>query len=94
MCIRDRFSILIDSRSRFETGKPGGVWLPMPATKEQLHEAMRTVGITADNPQNFFIRGYSDNEDRRLALPYDMVCAADIDSLNFLATRLETLRCV
>ena len=89
--IKEQFAIMIDSRSRFETGKPGGVWLPMPATKEQLHEAMRTVGITADNPQNFFIRGYSDNEDRRLALPYDMVCAADIDSLNFLATRLETL---
>ena len=26
--INEQFSILIDSRSRFETGKPGGVWLP------------------------------------------------------------------
>ena len=34
----------------------------MPATKEQLHEAMRSVGITADNPQEFFIHGYSDRE--------------------------------
>ena len=44
------FEILIDSRSRFETGEPGGVWLPMPATAEQLHDAMESVGITADNP--------------------------------------------
>lgn len=87
----EQFSILIDSRSRFETGQPGGYWLDMPATKEQLHEAMKSVGITADNPQDFFIRGYSDNEDRHIALPYDMVCAADVDSLNFLATRLEQL---
>ena len=47
----EQFSILIDSRTRFETGEPGGVWLSMPTTKEQLHEAMQRVGITADNPQ-------------------------------------------
>ena len=46
----EQFSILIDSRTRFETGEPGGVWLSMPTTKEQLHEAMQRVGITADNP--------------------------------------------
>ena len=89
--LSEQFSILIDSRSRFETGQPGGVWLSMPATAEQLHEAMKSVGITADNPQDFFIRGYSDNEDRHIALPYDMVCAADVDSLNFLAAQLEQL---
>ena len=87
----EQFSILIDSRSRFETGQPGGTWLDMPATKEQLHEAMKSVGITADNSQDFFIRGYSDNEDRHIALPYDMVCASDVDSLSFLAARLEQL---
>ena len=87
----EQFSILIDSRSRFETGQPGGTWLDMPATKEQLHEAMESVGITANNPQDFFIRGYSDNEDRHIALPYDMVCASDVDSLNFLAARLSEL---
>ena len=52
---------------------------------------MRTVGITADNPQDFFINGYSDNENRHIALPYDMVCAADIDSLNLLAARIAQL---
>ena len=87
----EQFAILIDSRTRFETGEPGGYWLSMPATKEQLHEAMRSVGITADNPQDFFIHGYSDREDRHIALPYDMVCAAQVDELNFLAARLETL---
>ena len=87
----EQFAILINSRSRFETGEPDGVWLSMPTTKEQLHEAMRTVGITADNPQDFFINGYSDNENRHIALPYDMVCAADIDSLNLLAARIAQL---
>ena len=53
----EQFSILIDSRTRFETSEPGGVWLSMPTTKEQLHEAMQRVGITADNPQDFFITG-------------------------------------
>ena len=87
----EQFAILIDSRTRFETGEPGGYWLSMPATKKELHKAMQSVGITADNPQDFFIHGYSDREDRHIALPYDMVCAAQVDELNFLATRLETL---
>lgn len=85
------FEILIDSRSRFETGEPGGVWLPMPATAEQLHDAMESVGITADNPQDFFIHGFSCPEDKHLALPYDMVCSAGIDELNFLAARIGEL---
>ena len=42
----EQFSILIDSRTRFETGEPGGVWLPMPTTTQQLHAAMESVGIT------------------------------------------------
>ena len=61
----------------------------MPATKEQLHEAMQSVGITADNPQDFSIRGFSDDPEKHIALPYEMVCAADVDELNFLAARLE-----
>ena len=87
----EQFAILIDSRTRFETGEPGGYWLSMPATKKELHKAMQSVGITTDNPQDFFIHGYSDREDRHIALPYDMVCAAQVDELNFLAARLETL---
>ena len=87
----ETFAILIDSKTRFETGTAGGFWLDMPATKEQLHAAMESVGITADNPQDFFIRGYIDNEQNHIALPHDLVCAADVDELNFLAARLAEL---
>ena len=87
----EQFSIMIGNRSRFEAGDPSGYWLDMPATKEQLHEAMRNVGITADNPQDFSIRGYSDDPEKHIALPYEMVCAADVDELNFLAAQLEQL---
>ena len=87
----EQFSIMIGNRSRFEAGDPGGYWLDMPATKEQLHEAMQGVGITADNPQDFSIRGFSDDPEKHIALPYDMVCAASVDELNFLAARIEQL---
>ena len=87
----EQFSIMIGNRSRFEAGDPSGYWLDMPATKEQLHEAMQSVGITADNPQDFSIRGFSDDPEKHIALPYEMVCAADVDELNFLAARLEQL---
>ena len=85
------FSIMLDNRAEAQNGGPHGYWLDLPTTAEKLQEAMREIHITADNPQDFFINGYSCPEDRHLALPYDMVLAADVDELNFLAARLETL---
>ena len=85
----EQFSILIDSRSRFETGEPGGVWLPMPTTTEQLHAAMESVGITADNPQDFFINGYSSTEDCPFDLPLSVIQSASMDELNYFGKLLE-----
>ena len=85
------FSIMLDNRAEAQNGGPHGCWLDLPTTAEKLQEAMREIHITADNSQDFFISGYSCPEDRHLALPYDMVLAADVDELNFLAARLETL---
>ena len=85
------FSIMLDNRAEAQNGGPHGCWLDLPTTAEKLQEAMREIHITADNPQDFFINGYSCPEDRHLALPYDMVLAADVDELNFLAARLEAL---
>ena len=87
--INEQFSILIDSRSRFETGEPGGVWLPMPTTTEQLHAAMESVGITADNPQDFFINGYSSTEDCPFDLPLSVIQSASMDELNYFGKLLE-----
>ena len=87
--INEQFSILIDSRSRFETGEPGGVWLPMPTTTQQLHAAMESVGITADNPQDFFINGYSSTEDCPFDLPLSVIQSASMDELNYFGKLLE-----
>ena len=84
------FSIQVHNRQLFEQGKQG-VWLDLPTTTEKLQAALRDVGITADNSQDFFINGFSCPEDRHLAIPYDMVLAADVDELNFLAARLGQL---
>lgn len=84
------FSIQLHNRQLHEQGRDG-VWLDLPTTTEKLQAALREIGITADNPQDFFINGYSYPEDRHLALPYEMVLHADVDELNFLAARLETL---
>ena len=84
------FSIQLHNRQLYEQGKDG-VWLDMPTTTEQLQAALRQIGISTDNPQDFFINGYSYPESQRLALPYDMVLAADVDELNFLAARLGQL---
>ena len=85
----EQFSILIDSRSRFETGVPGGAWLSMPATAEQLHEAMQSVGITADNPQDFFINGFANTEDCPFDVPLEVIQRGSVDELNYLGKLLE-----
>ena len=88
----EQFSILIDSRTRFETGKPGGVWLSMPTTTEQLHEAMKRVGITADNPQDFFINGFANTEQQPFDVPLPVIQSAGLDELNYLGNLLSMQR--
>ena len=88
----EQFSILIDSRTRFETSEPGGVWLSMPTTKEQLHEAMQRVGITADNPQDFFINGFANTEQQPFDVPLPVIQSAGLDELNYLGNLLAMQR--
>ena len=88
----EQFSILIDSRTRFETGVPGGVWLSMPTTTEQLHEAMQRVGITADNPQDFFINGFANTEQQPFDVALPVIQSAGLDELNYLGNLLAMQR--
>ena len=76
--VNEVFSIQVHNHQLFEQGKQG-VWLNLPTTIEKLQAALRDVGITADNPQDIFINGYSCPEDRHHALPYDKVLAANED---------------
>lgn len=87
----EQFSMLIDSRSRFETGQPGGEWLTLPATAEQLHDVMQRVGITADNPQDFFINGFETPMEAVTRLTLDNLQKSSIDELNYLAAELSQL---
>ena len=90
--LAEQFSILIDSRSRFETGQPGGVWLPMPTTTEQLHKAMKRIGITAENSQDFFINGFANTEQPPFDVPLSVIQSAGIDELNYFGKLLEMQR--
>ena len=84
------FSVLLHNRQRYEQGKEG-LWLSLPTTTEKLQEALREIGISVDNPQAFFLYGYRSPQERPVKLPRDLVLSADVDELNFLAARLETL---
>ena len=89
--MKDDFSVLIQNRTEFEKGNPAGVFLSLPATKEELHEAMKALNITAGNPQDFFLNGYSTDENRRIEIPFDWIRDGDLDKINFLASRLEEM---
>lgn len=85
------FSVLIQNRTEFEKGNTESVFLSLPATKEELHEAMKSLNITADHPQDFFLNGYSTTEDRHIDIPFGWVRDGDLDKLNFLASRLKEM---
>ena len=89
--MKDDFSVLIQNRTEFEKGNPAGVFLSLPATKEELHEAMKALNITADNPQDFFLNGYSTADNRRIEIPFDWIRDGDLDRINYLASRLEEM---
>ncbi len=91
--VNEMFSILLHNRQRYEQGKEG-LWLSLPTTTEKLQEALREIGISADNPQDFFIDGISAPEGRALELPEEFVRAASVDELNFLAAQLQKLDAV
>ena len=89
--MKDDFSVLIQNRTEFEKGNPATVFLSLPATKEELHEAMKALNITADNPQDFFLNGYSTADNRRIEIPFDWIRDGDFDKINYLASRLEEM---
>ena len=43
------------------------IWLDLPATAEQVQAAMGQIGVTQDNPWDYFISGFSSPEGRHLA---------------------------
>ena len=88
--VSEVFSILLHNRQLYEQGKEG-LWLSLPTTTEKLQAALREIGISTDNPQDFFLYDYRSPQERPIKLPRDLVLAADVDELNFLAARLDTL---
>ena len=88
--VSEVFSILLHNRQLYEQGKEG-LWLSLPTTTEKLQTALREIGISTDNPQDFFLYDYRSPQERPIKLPRDLVLSADVDELNFLAARLEKL---
>ena len=88
--VSEVFSILLHNRQLYEQGKEG-FWLSLPTTTEKLQAALREIGISTDNPQDFFLYDYRSPQERPIKLPRDLVLSADVDELNFLAARLEKL---
>ena len=89
--VNEVFSIFLDSRAEAQTGGPHGYWLSLPTTAEQVQEALKEIHITADNQQDLFIDGFSAPEGKPLELPEDLIKAASVDELNFLAAQLQKL---
>ena len=92
--VNEVFSIFLDNRAEAQTGGPHGYWLSLPTTAEQVQEALKEIHITADNQQDLFIGGFSAPEGKPLELPEDLIKAASVDELNFLAVQLQRLDAV
>lgn len=80
------FSILLHNRQRYEQGKEG-LWFSLPTTTEKLQEALREIGISADNPQDFFLYDYRSPQERPVKLPRDLVLVGFSKQLSGLFVR-------
>jgi len=89
--VNEVFSIFLDNRAEAQTGGPHGYWLSLPTSAEQVQEALKEIHITTDNQQDLFIGGFSAPEGKPLELPEDLIKAASVDELNFLAAQLQKL---
>ena len=92
--VNEVFSVFLDNRAEAQTGGPHGYWLSLPTSAEQVQEALKEIHITADNQQDLFIGGFSAPEGKPLELPEDLIKAASVDELNFLAAQLQRLDAV
>ena len=92
--VNEVFSIFLDNRAEAQTGGPHGYWLSLPTSAEQVQEALKEIHITADNQQDLFIGGFSAPEGKPLELPENLIKAASVDELNFLAAQLQRLDAV
>ena len=92
--VNEVFSIFLDNRVEAQNGGPHGYWLSLPTSAEQVKEALKEIHITADNQQDLFIGGFSTPEGKPLELPEDLIKAASVDELNFLAAQLQKLDAV
>ena len=92
--VNEVFSIFLDNRAEAQTGGPHGYWLSLPTSAEQVQETLKEIHITADNQQDLFIGGFSAPEGKPLELPEDLIKAASVDELNFLAVQLQRLDAV
>ena len=92
--VNEVFSIFLDNRAEAQTGGPHGYWLSLPTSTEQVQETLKEIHITADNQQDLFIDGFSTPEGKPLELPEDLIRAASVDELNFLAAQLQKLDAV
>lgn len=92
--VNEVFSIFLDNRAEAQTGGPHGYWLSLPTSAEQVQEALKEIHITADNQQDLFIGDFSAPEEKPLELPEDLIKAASVDELNFLAVQLQRLDAV
>ena len=92
--VNEVFSIFLDNCAEAQTGGPHGYWLSLPTSAEQVQEALKEIRITADNQQDLFIGGFSAPEGKPLELPEDLIRAASVDELNFLAAQLQKLDAV
>ncbi len=88
--VNEVFSIQLHNRQLTNRARMVSGWICLLQRKNCKQPCSRSA-LPPTIRRTFFINGYSYPEGQCLALPYDMVLAADVDELNFLAAQLGQL---
>ena len=81
------FSAYIANAEDYHNGQLVGVWLPLPATREEFSETLTAIGVDGPDHPGWFVEKYQSSLESIRSLPED----SDIDELNYLAVKLDSL---
>jgi len=81
------FSAYIANAEDYQNGQLVGVWLPLPATREEFSGTLTAIGVDGPDHPGWFVEKYQSSLESIHSLPED----SDIDELNYLAVKLDSL---
>ena len=87
--MKDVLNLKLSSRDAFESGRDDGAWLNLPATSDELANALKQIGAVGEHGMDYFISEFYSIIPALNNLPVEHFQRMSIDELNYIAGQFE-----